>query len=307
MLIIGLLILGIYLVFYDEFYLIYRVCFKNKKAFYRYEKAFEKEIKNSNNLARLIRSTLGLDISGAVQMFMFVSVIFATLSYLVLSSKFTASFSLIISLIAFLIPYLILRIKLRLSRLKNANEGDIVIRELINAYNLTGKNMRATIEYLAINMKNAKNMKGVMLNLSKKINNVSDEEDIKRNIMDFRYQVNTSWADIIGMNIFFSIIKGIDVSAPLLDLSKAIDNSKVNKERIKRESNEGNLMILLVAPICYLLTVVAALLFFKFKLVKFLEYQFLTEAGVKWFLIVTFTYIVGLIAKSFINDNKLDI
>jgi len=109
------------------------------------------------------------------------------------------------------------------------------------------------------------------------------------------------------MNIRFSIIKGIDITEPLLDLSKAIENSKINKEKIKQESNEGSIMITVVAPICYILTVVSSLTFFQFSLIKFVKYQFLTEVGIKWFLIVIATYIIGLITRSYINDGKLDI
>jgi hypothetical protein len=197
--------------------------------------------------------------------------------------------------------------KLKVDRLSNANEGDVIIAELLNSYKFTGYNMRAAIENTALNMTNATHMKNVILDLSKDMNLASDESDIKSCLFKFRYKVNTAWCDILSSNMYFALSKGVIVTDALADLLQAVQNSKTVKEHLKRESNEANLMIIYMAPICYLLTVIGGIKFFNFTLKKFISYQFLTDTGIRWFFVIVITYCIGVLAKLYISDNKLDI
>jgi hypothetical protein len=302
-----MMISGIVLYFEEELLLIYHYSLKKSKAFYRHEEEGEKKLLDSNDLIMLLNSTLGLKDDKSITRFISFSIVLSILTVALLLNRMNIVMVLMVSAIVSLLPYIILRMKLKVNRLSNANEGDLVIAELLNSYKFTGYNMRAAIEHTALNMTNAPHMKNVILDLSKDMNLASDESDIKKSLFKFRYKVNTSWSDILSSNMYFALIKGVIVTDALADLLQAVQNSKTVKEHLKRESNEANLMIVYMAPICYLLTVIGGIKFFNFTLKKFVSYQFLTDTGIKWFLVIVITYCIGVLAKLYINDNKLDI
>lgn len=307
MFIIIILIIGLVLFFQEELYLIYRIRVKRKSAFYRYEIKRDMEAIKNNKINLMLKATIGLNTKYNIPLFMLASFLVAFLVQLIMYKKIGLLMMLFISAMAFLLPYVILVVKLKISRIMKSNEGTVFVRELINAYGLTNNNMRAAIDYLAINMENAPNMKHVIIDLSKTLNFISDETYINECLDEFKYKVGSSWADMVALNMYFAIVKQVNVKEPLKDLLIVLDNSKIIKERLKRECNEGSIMISYVAPISYLLTVIAALGVFDFSLIKFLKYQFISGVGVKWFLIVVLTYVIGLLTKLYISDNKLDI
>lgn len=302
-----MIITGITLYFQEDLLLIFHYSLKKSKAFYRHEEKEKKILLDSNELIMLLNSTLGLKGDKSILRFISFSIVLAAATVTLLVNRINISMVLIISAAVFLSPYMILRMKLKVDRLSNANEGDLIIAELLNSYKFTGCNMRAAVEHTALNITNAPHMKNVILDLSKDMNLASDENDIKNCLYKFRYKVNTSWSDILSSNMYFALARGMIVTDALTDLLGAVQNSKTVKEHLKRESNEANLMIVYMAPICYLLTVLGAIKFFNFTIKKFVSYQFLTDTGIRWFFVIVITYFIGVLAKLYINDNKLDI
>ncbi|MBK5253201.1 MAG: hypothetical protein JJE03_01815 [Peptostreptococcaceae bacterium] len=302
-----MMISGIIIYFEEELLFIYHYSLKKSKAFYRHEEEGKKKLIDSNDLVMLLNSTLGFKGDKSINRFISFSIVLSILTVALLLNRINITMVLMVSAVVSLLPYIVLRTKLKVDRRTNANEGDLVIAEILNSYKFTGYNMRAAIEHTALNMTNAPHMKNVILDLSKDMNLASDERDIKKSLFKFRYKVNTAWSDILSSNMYFALTKGVVVTDALADLLQAVENSKTVKEHLKRESNEANLMIIYMAPICYLLTVIGGIKFFNFTLKKFFSYQFLTDTGIKWFLVIVITYCIGILAKIYINDNKLDI
>ena len=79
------------------------------------------------------------------------------------------------------------------------------------------------------------------------------------------------------------------------------------EERSKRENNEAGLILKYLVPICYLLTYVGAVKVFGLTNSEFIYYQFKTATGISWFVAIVIMYIISLIAKFFLTQNKLDL
>jgi len=258
------------------------------------------------HLRKLLGLTLGFFSDKAVKAFTLISGFLSASSMIILSNKVSTKIQLISMLIFLLLPYFLLRVRLENLRIRSSREGEILITELLNNYRINYFNMREAIEKSANLIEEAPQSKRLLLNLTKKLNRASSGKEIKYVTDDFRLSLNTSWGNILSDSIYLSLVNGTRVDEAISDLSKTIKKARKIDEFSKRENNETKLILRYLVPIAYLFTIVSALTFFDMTIKEFIFYQFQTEVGLTWFTISLITYIVGLIAKSFIVKTKLD-
>ena len=88
--------------------------------------------------------------------------------------------------------------------------------------------MQKAIEITANNIENAPNIKRLLFNLSRGLNRVGTNEEIRHLIDEFELSIDTFWSKILGNNIYFSLTQGIRVDLALDELEKILDKYSCN-------------------------------------------------------------------------------
>ncbi len=267
----------------------------------KYENAFSQHIKT------LLKVTTGKGGGKQMRIFLFLSAGAGSVVFSLLSGRIGDIVCLTAAVFALLLPYALLRVKLRFIRVESSREGEILITELLENYKINYFNMQRAIEVSAASMEEAPNCRRLLFNLSKGINSAGSNDELKQILDEFRLSINTSWAGILAVNLYFALSSGIEVTHALADLARSVEMARKINEYVKRENNEAKLMLKYLAPICYLLTAAGGIFFFNLSWRKFLLYQFQTAAGLTWFVVSLILYISGVIVFTYISRGKLDL
>lgn len=260
-----------------------------------------------NQLFILMGATLGLKNKKIVSNILKTSIICVIMMFFFLSKMVSVKVALAISIVFILAPYLILKIKLHFIRVNSSKEGDIVLSEILNNYKICYYNMKDALETTARELENAPNCRKIIFDLVKGLNKVGSKDDIRELLNVFRYSLGTSWGNVLASNIYFAEVLGIKVTASLSDLLEVVSRSRDILEHTKRENNESNLIFKYMVPLCFLLTILAACKFFGFTLRRYLEYQFMTQEGIIWVLIILSLYSMGIVINIFLTKKKMDV
>ncbi len=267
----------------------------------KYENAFEEHIKT------LLRVTTGKGDERRMRKFLILSVAASLFAFLLLIGKVSNKLCFIAAAFALLLPYALLRVRLQYIQVESSREGEILITELLENYKINYCNMQRAIEATARDMEEAPNSRRLLFSLSKGINSAQSNEDLRRILDEFRLSINTSWAGILSVNMYFALSSGVEVTNALSDLSGSVAMARKVDEFASRENNEAKLMLKYLAPISYLLTVAGGILFFDLSWQKFILYQFQMATGLTWFVLSLMLYISGIVVYSYISRGKLDL
>lgn len=242
-----------------------------------------------------------------VRNFICISALMGIIPLLLLSNRIAAYLTLIASIFSASLPYVLLRLRLQVMRVESSREGELLVTEIMENYKLQYFNMQRAIEVSAVEIEDAPNCKRLLVNLAKGIPAAGSQDDIRKLLDEFRLSVNTSWANILAVNMYFALTGGMQVTNALHDLSEAIIMARKADEYLKRENNEAKLMLKYLAPACYLMTVAGGVFFFDLTWKKYIMYQFGTAAGLTWLVISLLLYVSGILIYVYISRGKLDI
>lgn len=256
---------------------------------------------------RMLQITFDLGSQKSVTLFWILSVGFPIPLFLFLTSRINPGIAAVTAVFTASLPSLMMLLKLQTMRIGSSKEGEVLLTELIDNYRINYFNMQEAIEVTAITIEEAPNCKKLLLNLSKGLNRVSGNEEIKKLLYDFKFAIGTSWAGVLTDNIYFALSSGIKVTAAMEDLLATVSRAKEVAEYAKRENNESTLILKYLAPACYILTVLGGIKFFGLSFREFMQYQFATSTGLSWFMASLLTYGASLIAKGFLSRTKLDL
>ena len=259
------------------------------------------------HIKTLLRITTGKGSEAHCRVFLSVSAVTGALPILFLYGKVAQGFVLLTGFFLCLLPYILLRLKLQVIRVESSREGEILVTELLENYKIHYFNMQRAIEVSAAGMEEAPNCRRLLFNLSKGLNAAGSAAEIKRLLEEFRLSINTSWANILAVNLYFALSGGMQVTYALSDLAAAVAMARKVDEYVKRENNEAKLMLKYLAPIAYLLTLVGGIAFFRLTWKKYLFYQFHTTVGLTWLMISLLLYAVGILLYVYISKGKLDL
>lgn len=303
--------IGIFTVTFDymkEFYkvlidkiIIWAEGFKNTDAI-----ETKKHDKYWDHIKLILQLSVGLGTDRAVTFFVSISTLLGSIVFVFLLDWVSNILAILTALIFFTLPYVILRLILQGIRVRSSKEGEILLGELSDNYKIYYYNMQKAIEITANNIENAPNIKRLLFNLSRGLNRVGTNEEIRHLIDEFELSIDTFWSKILGNNIYFSLTQGIRVDLALDELQKTITRARKLEEYQKRQNNESKLILRYLVPISYLLTVLSALFFFNLSLDEFINYQFRTEAGLTWLTISLLSYSISILSEKFIARSKLD-
>ena len=206
-----------------------------------------------------------------------------------------------------MLPYCLMQVRLHERRVERSKEGDILIQELLNNYQILNYNMQEAIECTAENMEGAPLGKQLYLQLAKGLRQAVTHKEVETLLSSFRYAFDTAWGNVLASNIVFAHLYGIKVDAALTDLLNCMTESRKSMEFGRRENHEARLMLIYLAPISFFLSIFFACRYFDFTVKQFFSYQFGTELGLKWFLAMATCYIFSLIIQGFLVKEKMDI
>lgn len=306
----GILLVGIYLSFYQAFhalYVSYKLSLEAKKMNSGEEEAQRTSDEMTRHIEMLLKATIDKDGKNAVNMFFVISGGIGFVVFILLNLILPIGITLLATIGSMFVPYMLLRTKLQTQRVSISREGEILITEILNNYKINHYNMSLAIEETAKTIVDAPNSKKLMYDLAKGLNVTSAPTEVKKLLDAFRFSTDTTWANILATNIYFAHVQGIKVTTSLADLTDSIAKARKVLEHSKRENNESVMMLKYLVPICMVLTVVGSIKYFDFTLSKFIQYQFGTPTGVTWFLIVIAFYLVGIFITAFLSRRKMDL
>jgi len=304
----ALLIIGECLVFRKDFQSIYYNALMKGKMKQANAKAGKKQGNEAlTKLNTMLQVVFNSDSEGIALTFLMVSAGLATISLAIVGSIY----SLRVGIIAFFgigcLPFLLVRLKMQNFQVELSKEGEDLISSLLGNYLLNYQNIRAAIEGTARELDGAPNSKRMLYNLARSLTKANTTEEVDYAIEKFRYSLSTSWGDILANNIRFAYVDGIKITDALRDLSDGISKARKSYEQNKRENNESNIMIKVIFPLTVLAIPIGAVKLFDFTFKKFFEYQFGTEIGMMWSLLLIVGYVICVIITSVLTHQKMDI
>lgn len=204
-------------------------------------------------------------------------------------------------------PYLLLQVQLHEKRVRRSREGDVLVQELLNYYQICDYHMVEALECTALSLKEEPLGKRLFLQLAKDLRSAVTKKEAEDLLTEFRYAFDTVWGNVLASNILFSHLYGVRVDGALKDLLACMVQSRKAVEYSRRENHEARMMLVWLAPISFLLSVFFACRFFDFTLGKFFSYQLGTPLGLQWFFSMVFCYVISLVIHGFLAKEKMDI
>lgn len=215
--------------------------------------------------------------------------------------------SLVLSALISSIPYLALQAKLKNIRIESSYEGIELVTKIINNYKQNNYNIIEAIDNTACSDTLSFYTRNNLLWLSMVLKAYKDEKELDDAISNFVFAYNTEWSVLLGMNIRISAFDGINVSVSMEDILVELKNVGEILEINKRYNNESFTMIRYMLIPLYLFTVYVSVTAFGFTFNKFIQYQFFTELGLSFAILVFFSIALCFLVYSFVKRPKFDI
>lgn len=259
------------------------------------------------HIGRLLQATFSMGTRRSIMLFFILSGTLCICAINLTLWKTSFAATILAGVMAGLSPYLMLQCCLRTRRITGSHEGEILVTELLNNYKINFCNMQQAIEVTAMTIKEAPNSRRLLLNLSKGLHRVSTGTDVEALLRQFRFAIDTAWADILATNIYLACVSGLQVTDALSELARAMIRARQIEEYSRRENSEARLILCYLLPACGLLTVVGGIQAFGLTFSEYLHDQFQTGAGLTWFILWVAVYGVAIIAYLLLSRNKFDL
>lgn len=204
-------------------------------------------------------------------------------------------------------PYAILRVKLHSMQLKGSYEGEEFLIELINQYKMNYFNIQETIDRTIDYLGKCPNSKRSLFKLSMQLKSCVVEQDYREALDVFVYSIGTEWAKMLSNNLLLAFTSGANVLLGLNDIMRECATVRENIERGKQENTEAFYMTRFLAPILYLGMFLFAVKYRDFTIPRFLESQFFTANGLKFFIGICITGFLNYFLAMLIRRPKFDI
>lgn len=204
-------------------------------------------------------------------------------------------------------PIFLMILKLNKKRISRSLEGDFMIQELLANYKIMDNNIKEAVDLTAEGLVNLPFSKEIIQDLSRGLSTAATKKQTEKAINRFKYSLGTSWGNALGTNIYFAQLHGIRITEALEDLAKTVSQCRKIVEHGNRQHNESKLIMKYLVPASYVLSVLCACKYFGFTLTKFIQYQFTTPLGLKWFVIMSLSYLFGVMINLYFSKEKMDI
>lgn len=259
------------------------------------------------HLKLLIDGAEARGIFPTVQSFIFISVTLLISGTWLLRLFLPGKVAVVGGLFFMVLPYVFLQMCLHEKRVERSKEGDVLVQELLNQYQIHDYNIQEALEKTAASLHSAPLGKRLLLQLAKGLQQAVTKKEVEDVLLSFRYAFHTAWGNVLASNIFFAHLYGIRIDGSLKDLLYSMTQSRKAVEYSRRENHEAKLMLQYLAPASFLLSVFFACRYFDFTVKKFIQYQLGTELGMQWFISMVFCYIISLMIHQFLAKEKMDL
>ncbi len=254
------------------------------------------KIKKKSNVRLHIEMLLNVTINSksdfVLYSFYFITFALFSVFFISLYSQFQNKLYVIaISIFMGALPYIALRLILNSYRIEGSYEGIDLVTQITDQYKIHNYNMREAIDKSVTFLKDCPYSLKALYRLSYAIKDAKNSDDIEQSINEFVYAFDTEWAQLLGMNMFISLIDETNVKHSLDDILKLLRSIKEQVEKSKRANNEAFMIVSLFIPGSYLLFLFLALKSFGFTYSKFFDYQFRTPMGFRM-AVITFTVLI---------------
>ncbi len=214
--------------------------------------------------------------------------------------------AIVISVVFGMAPYLYLKIRLNTIRTEGSFEADLIVGELLNQYKMNYFNMIEAIDRL-VSFKEAPICRRAFYRLSIQLKDYKTEEELKGALKDMVFVINTDWMKMLANNIYLAIECHVNVSIGLEDILQELKEAKTALEKAKQINLEGFSILKYFSPLMYLFTVLISIKYFGFSVKKFFAYQFHTEIGIKFFILILLLMLVNIGCMKVFENQKFDL
>lgn len=239
--------------------------------------------------------------------FISISIALFVISFLISAKIFSMFLSMGIAMLFSVSPYALIRLRLRNVQIDSSYDADTLITTITNEYKQHYYNMIKGIENSAVSNDVGGHSKRILYRLSLSLKDYQSENELDNAINQFVYSYDTKWARMLGINIKMAIYRGLDVSSGLEDILKKLKDTQEQIEASKRYNSETFAMIRFILIPLYFGGVYLAVKTFGFTLKKYLEYQFMTVAGLRMSVLTILSILISFMALLMIRKPKYDI
>ena len=228
-------------------------------------------------------------------------------SFILTFKKFAILNVIILSIFFSCIPYIWLRVKLYLIRVDNSYEGKAIITEFKNQYKINYYNTLEALDKMLPRIDNNQYIQKAIMIMTLKIKTYKTKLKPKEKMSQFIFSIDTEWSRMLANNLELAIKTDINIEYGLEDILQEIHKAEQAQELYKRKSYEGQALALVIAPLMYLFTPIVAIKLLDFSIKDFFYYQFQTEIGLKWLLILVIVSIFNVFIALMIKKRKFNI
>ena len=259
------------------------------------------------HIRRMLQIGLSMGTRRSVKVFLFLSVFLAFGIFLTSVWRIGCPAALVGGITAGLLPYLGLRCIIQGRQVAGSHEGEILVTELLNNYKIHYCNMVQAVEVTAMTIEGAPYSRKLLLNLSRGLNRVSGERELKVLTEEFRLAMGTYWSNILADNIYLACNSGMRVTDSLSDLAKSMESVRKIEEFSRRENNEARAILRYLLPLGSIAMTVGGIYFFGLSFREWFAYQFQTSTGIAWFLLWMVSYLTAVGVHLLLTNRKFDL
>ncbi len=259
------------------------------------------------HLRLLLQAGFSMGTRKSVKVFIILSGISGAGAFLMTAGRISLLLVLPVAGTGLLLPYLFLRCIVQGKQVAGSKEGEILVTELLNHYKIHYCNMIHAVEQTALTMEGAPYCRRLLFNLSRGLNKISGEMELRQLLDEFQMSLGTFWAGILSANIFLACDSGIDVTESLSDLAQSMKRARDVEEFLHRENNEVRIILKYLVPGSWLLLTVGGIFFFGLSAEEWFHYQFRTDAGAAWFSLTLLVYAAAVGLYLLFSVRKFDL
>ena len=233
-------------------------------------------------------------------------IILFALTFFISYETFSAAISLALSVLISALPLALLFSRMYSMQSKGSREGISLVTELYRQYRMCNLNIFEAMERSIESSNDFPICRKQMYILLLKLRDASGSGEIKLCCRMFGKALGSVWGHMLSSCIESSAVYGTDISAGLVDITEQLRLAKARDEERKRLNSEAMRMTVILVPLLYAATVLAAIKYLNLPVSKFFRNQFMTPEGLMFFTISILLFFINLIILSVADGRMTD-
>lgn len=203
-------------------------------------------------------------------------------------------------------PYVLCRIRLESIRHKASFEGEAFVSLLLTKYRIASLNMQQALELAAADEKMPRLCRKLLVPIILTTHVTGDKDKIKEAFKGFAFAVNTNWGRMTAYNMTNSFISGMDVTDAIEDIIVQLREAKTISEERKRMNSEAGNLVMIMAPLSYIVSLVLAVKYVGVDVRMLFHNQFFTSQGFAFFVFIVFMFFINIALLKIVENKRFD-